>query len=288
MDSLEELLNQELTTPSVKGEWFSICWAPDQATQDLLTIGVGFVENGRVHSRVLNYFERIKCFYGEKSVYHVELITSIVKESLRQNNKDAPIPQISYVKKGFAQGNTLEEILDSLYSQTVALAKKVRENSNKKSRFASINTDKLYTCLLDELKIISGLEYDRFTPAESSIIVNDKSGQHELFVPFRDGFELVGGLASAVYANTSTIELSLLKAARDVDAAMKLGKGTNSSIFILKPGDELNKLPPAQTTLIENVMDKFDWHMTKQGIKVESHTSYSGLAEEIYKWAKVA
>jgi len=284
MESLEKLLNQESNTPSVKGEWFSICWKPDAGTQDLLTIGVGFVENGRVHSRVLDYFERIKCLYADKGVYHAELVTSIVKESLRQNVKTAPIPQITYTQKGFAQGFTIEEVVSSLFEQTVALAKKIRQRDKSKERFSSINTEKLYTCLLDELKVISGIEYDNFTPPDSSIVV----GQHELFIPFRDGKNLVGGLASAVYSNTSTIELSLLKAARDVEAAVKLGKGKNSSIFILKPGNELNKVSQEQTILIDNIMDKFDWHMKKQGIKVGSHTTFNGLAEEIYDWAKVA
>lgn len=288
MESLEEFLNQKSSTSSVKGEWFSICWQPDTGTQDLLTIGVGFVENGRVHSRVLDYFERVKCLYGDKGVYHAELVTSIVKESLRQNVKAAPIPQITYTQKGFAQGLSNEEVVGSLYEQTVALAKKTRKKDKSKERFSSINTEKLYTCLLDELKVISGIDYDYFTPANSSIIVKDELGQQELFIPFRDGKNLVGGLASAVYSNISTIELSLLKAARDVEAAVKLGKGKDSSIFILKPDDEINKVSREQNILIENIMDKFDWHMSKQGIKVGTHTTFSGLAEEIYGWAKVA
>lgn len=287
MNNLEKLLGQSTEKNLVKGEWFNIRWTPDLATGEKLNIGVGFVEGGRVHSRLLSYFERIKCLYGERGIYHAELVTSIVGESLRQNSKASPIPQISYNNSGYAQGFSVDEILTSLFEQTVPLQKKIRVPSNTK-RFNSINTDKLYTCLVDELKVKAALQFEEFVPADSSLFINDSLGSHELFVPFRDNKTLVGGLASSVYSNVQRIELNLLKAARDVEAAIKLGKGNKASVFILKPGDEIDKLSSEQIISIENTLDKFDWHMNKQGISVGSHTSVSGLAEEICSWANVA
>ncbi|WP_439836022.1 hypothetical protein [Aeromonas caviae] len=87
MNNLEKLLGQSTDRNLVKGEWFNIRWTPDLATGEKLNIGVGFVEQGRVHSRLLSYFERVKCLYGERGIYHAELVTSIVGESLRQNKK---------------------------------------------------------------------------------------------------------------------------------------------------------------------------------------------------------
>ncbi|MUK79070.1 hypothetical protein GNP84_19520 [Aliivibrio fischeri] len=287
MHNLEKLLGQNAEKNLVKGEWFNIRWTPDLATGEKLNIGVGFIEGGRVHSRLLSYFERVKCLYGERGIYHAELVTSIVGESLRQNKKQTPIPQISYDNSGFAQGYSVDEVLTSLFEQTVPLQKKVRISSNAK-RFNSLNTDKLYTCLVDELKIKASLQFEEFVPPDSSILIHDHSGTHELFVPFRDNSNLVGGLASSVYSNVQRIELNLLKAARDVEAAMKLGKGNKASVFILKPGDELNKLNKEQIITIENTLDKFDWHMNKQGISVGSHTSIGGLADEICSWANIA
>lgn len=287
MDALERLLIQNNEKKLIKGEWFNIRWSPDLATGEVLNIGVGFIENGRVYSRLLSYFERLRCLFGERGIYHAELVTSIVLESLRLNKKDSPIPQVSYRNNGFAQGISVDEVLTSLFNQTVPLAKKIR-NTKKEERFSSFNTEKLYTCLLDELKIIAELDFDRFAPPNGSILVEDKEGRQELFVPFRDGSRLIGGLASSVYSNASTIELNLLKAARDVEAAIKMGRGSDASIFILKPGDELNKLKKEQVITIENTLDRFDWHMSKQGIAVGSHTTVEGLAGEVYEWACVA
>ncbi|MGY5450987.1 hypothetical protein ACVFI8_08620 [Agarivorans sp. MS3-6] len=287
MQNLENLLSQSADQNLVKGEWFNIRWTPDIATGEKLNIGVGFLEGGRVHSRLLSYFERIKCLYGERGIYHLELTTSIVGESLRQNNKESPIPQVSFDPSGFAQGYSVDEILTNLFEQTVPLQKKIRQNTGG-NRFSSFNTEKLYTCLLDELRIKAALQFERFVPVNSSIHIDDESGHHELFVPFRDGIDLVGGLASTVYSNVQTIELNLLKAARDVEAAIKLGRGHNASVFILMPGDELDKLKSDQIISVENTLDRFDWHMKKQGIAVEGHTSVSGLADEICKWAGVA
>lgn len=288
MDNLEKLLSQNNDRNLVKGNWFNIRWTPDLATGEKLNIGVGFIENGRVHSRLLSYFDRLRCLYGERGIYHVELITAVVGENLRQNKTESPIAQVTYDNSGFAQGFSIDEILTSLFEQTVPLQKKIRVSTNSNKRFMSLNTDKLYTCLVDELKMKAALQFEKFVPADSSIFINDHSGQHELFVPFRDNVNLVGGLASTVYSNIQTIELNLLKAARDVEAAIKLGRGKNASVFILKPGDEIEKLRPEQIISIENTLDKFDWHMNKQGISVNSHTSISGLAEEICTWADVA
>ncbi|KZK67406.1 hypothetical protein A1L58_03520 [Shewanella baltica] len=287
MNNLEKLLGQSTDRNLIKGQWFNIRWTPDLATGEKLNIGVGFVEDGRVHSRLLSYFERVKCLYGERGIYHVELVTSIVGESLRQNKKVSPIPQITYDNSGYAQGFSIDEILTSLFEQTVHLQKKIRVSGNEK-RFNSINTDKLYTSLVDELRIKAALQFEEFVPAESSIFINDSFGSHELFVPFRDNKILVGGLASAVYSSVQRIELNLLKAARDVEAAVKLGKGTKASVFILMPGDEVDKLSKEQVISIDNSLDKFRWHMNKQGISVGGHTSVSGLADEICSWANVA
>lgn len=287
MDDLSKLLNQTLDQNLIKGEWFNIRWIPDLATGERLNIGVGFIENGRVHSRLLSYFERLKCLYGESSIYHAELVTSIVGQSLRQNKLDSPLPQVIFDKSGFAQGYSVDEVLTNLFDQTVRLQKKIRAQSNVE-RFSSFNIERLYTCLLDELKIKAALQFESFVPVNRSILINDQTGQHELFVPFRDDSNLVGGLASTVYSNVQTIELNLLKAARDVESAIKLGRGNKASIFILMPGDELSKLKNEQIITIENTLDKFEWHMKKQGISIGSHTSIGGLADEICTWAEVA
>lgn len=287
MTDIEKLFTQSSDINLIRGEWFNIRWTPNLASGEKLNIGVGFIENGRVHSRLLSYFERLKCLYGDSIVYHIELVTSIIGESLRQNEKSSPIPQISYNKSGLAQGFSVDEVLTNLFEQTVPLQKKIRVQGGEK-RFNSISTDKLYTCLIDELKIKAALQFESFVPRESSIIINDTAGSHELFVPFRDNKTLVGGLASAVYSNAQRIELNLLQAARDVEAAVKLGKGHKASVFVLLPGDEEKKLNKEQVVSIENSIDKFNWHMKKQQILVGGHDTISGLADEICSWADVA
>jgi hypothetical protein len=287
MDALEKLLRTQQEASLIRGEWFVVRWTPDIATGETLNIGVGFVEAGRTHFRLLDYFERISCFYGERAIYQAELVTTIVGESLRQNVAQSPIAQVIYQPKGYAQGLSINEILSNLFEHTVSLAKKVKEQKSK-DRFSGITTEKLYTCLVDELKKIAGIDYEQFTPPNSSISYDDVSGSHELYIPFRDGASLLGGLASTVYSNVSTIELNLLKAARDVETALKLGKGKRPCVFLLKPGSQIDTLKPEQVSSIESILDKFDWHMTKQGIAVGSHMEISGLAQEIFEWSKVA
>lgn len=286
MKALEELLHENEADAPVKGEWFNIRWIPDFSTGERLNVGVGFISEGRVYTRLLNYFERIKCLYSSDAIYHIQFLSDIIKECTDNNIFESPTSQIIYDQKGYAQGASIDEVLSNLFDQTITLARKVREP--KKRAFASISNDKLYTCLIDELKTIAGLSYESFVPENPSLIIDDGNSKHNLYIPFRNNNETLGGLASTVYSNAMTIELNLLIAARDVETALKLNKGKNAYVFILKPSDELNNLPEEQVNLIETKLDKFDWYMGKQEIKVSSHVTIPGLAEEIYNWSRVA
>lgn len=285
MDKLNELIQTSNSDNLIKGKWFNIRWVPDLATGEKLNIGVVFKTQERIYFQVLSYFERIKCLYGEQGVHQASLVASIVVESLRLNSANPPIEQIIYEGGGYAQGSSIDEVVSSLFNQTVPLQKKIRETASTE-RFNSITVDKLYDCIVDELKTKAALDFNRIVPPNSSIEL--QSDNQKLYVPFRDGRQLIGGLASTVYSNVQTIELNLLKAARDVESALKLGKGTKPAVFILKPGSELSKLKKEQVISIENTLDRFDWHMTKHGLVVRSHTEIHGLADEVLDWAGIA
>lgn len=285
MNRLSDLIKSSKSDKLVKGQWFNIRWIPDLATGEKLNIGVIFKTQNQIHFQVLSYFDRIKCLYGEQGARQATLVVSIVNESLRLKRSNSPIAQIIYEGGGYAQGSSVDEIVSSLFDQTVPLQKKIREVVGTE-RFNSVTLDKLYESIVGELKIKAALDFNRFVPSNSSIEL--KQDNQRLYVPFRDGRHLIGGLASCVYSNTQTIELNLLKAARDVESAFKLGKGTKPAVFILKPGDELNKLKQEQVISIENTLDRFDWHMTKHGLVVRSHTEVAGLADEVIDWASDA
>ncbi len=276
-------LNSELTT----GEWFCIKWKPDPVIGEQLNIGVAVRINGKLHSRILNYFERIRCLYDEAGVTQVEIITSIATEVISKNNITNSIDQITFEKKGFCQGLNVNDILDSLYAETVPLAKKIRVRAPKE-KFSSISTEKVYISLINELKLISGLGYENIAPKEPSIYVGEEGAKQKLFLPFRDGADLIGGLASAVYSDPTKIELNILKAARDVESARRFRNAKKPAIFILTPDDRINTLGTQKVDSINTILDTFSWHMNKHGVTVGSHTEINGLAEEIAKWSHAA
>jgi hypothetical protein len=286
MRDLEELLMDRGQKSNVVGEWFNIRWMPDVAAGEIINIGVGFSSSGRVYTKLLDYFERVKCLYGEAGAFHASFIIDVIVESTRKNQFEAPIPQVIYDHKGFAQGVSVDVVLKTLFDQTVTLAKKVT-GPKKRTSYPTVSIDQLYVKLVDYLKPAAGLGFGNFVPEQPSLQVQDNTGFHELYIPFRDGEKLLGGLASAAYAEIRTIELNLLKAGRDVETAMKLGRGTKPAVFVLKPGEELGKAGTELASRVDEKLDKFDWYMSKQGIKVNSHVTVSGLGEEIYDWADV-
>ncbi|OQX34043.1 MAG: hypothetical protein B0D91_13170 [Oceanospirillales bacterium LUC14_002_19_P2] len=286
METLSQLLQANPSSASVTGEWFCISWLPDLATGERLNIGVAFQTEERLYCKMLDYFERLKCLYGEGAIYHVQLISDVINEMVGRNQTDALFPQVMFERKGFAQGEAVTEILSGLYDDTVTLATRIRKKRERV--FNSISNATLYTSLVDELKHRAGLDFNRFVPSSPTIAIDDDNGSRSLYVPFRTESNCIGGLASAVYASSTTVELNLLKAARDVETAQRIRGGDNPSVFILKPGDELKHLPREQADQIEDKLDKFDWYMSQQGIYLGSHVEVGGLAEEIQHWANAA
>lgn len=280
--TLFELLEEAQSKAAVQGEWFSVQWCPDLATGERLNIGVGFVHENRVHTKLLERFERIKCLYDEQGVSQVRLIISFVEEAVQQSHTISPFSQVCYEQKGFAQGESVSEILNNLYSQTVPLGQKPRIRAKNKT-FSSVSRQQLHTELLDNLRLLWDIDFDQFVPEDSYIRSGDG---HDLFIPFRDGAERLAGLASAVSPNPQTVELNLLSAAVEVESAKGLKHVNKPALFILKPDDEqLSMLENDKADRIDGLLERFDWMMNKQGIQVGSHVTTSGLAEEIVQWA---
>lgn len=129
MLTLDQLFDQdtEASKPSISGKWFEIRLTPDLATGEILNIGVGFVRarTREFYFRLLDSAAPFGCLYGPKGREQFGFLLSVTREALAAHGPSASIsPQITYGAQRYAQGDSVEQILDSMYHTVVTLARR--------------------------------------------------------------------------------------------------------------------------------------------------------------------
>jgi hypothetical protein len=277
MDRLDQILANKRASPSVQGEWYAIQWTPDISSKETLNIGVAYKDSlGEVSVKMLDYYERIACLYSKDMIFQLELACEVSRSLILNNGiVDNLTHQIKCENRGFAQGKNSSDVLDQLYNSVITLGKRVR--SLQPRSFSSISRDSLYNNLKNLLKQNLDLDYAKHVPENPYEII---ANQHEIYLPYRkhDG---VATLATAAYSDVQRVKCNLFEGYRDLDVATQYHRPKNSAIFLLLPGDGLNK---DKQNEIDNELDKFTWHLNQHNIKVNSHISQESLAEDISNW----
>lgn len=281
MDRLNQILESKRGVSNVSGQWFSIQWTPDISTNEKLNIGVGLLENdGAISIQMLDYFERVTCLYSKEMIFQLELICEVSRELILKNgiSKKEITPQVVCETRGFAQGKSVSEVLNQLYSTVVTLGKKVRKRVS--TPFSSVSRDTAYNGLKERLKINLELDYSFHVPVDPYQEIVDGTFVSKLYLPFRKKSGNAT-LVSTAYSDKQRVKCNLYDGYRDLDIAAQKLKHPDNAIFLLLPG---NGLKEDNQIAIENELDKFVWYMGKHGIHVGAHVSSEHLADEVSDW----
>jgi len=282
MKTLNDILNSTTRATSVSGNWYQFQWTPDITTGETLNIGVGFKEQSSEFSvQMLDYYDRINCFYGKEMQFQLELACNVARElALKKNLTDLSklTPQIRLTKKGFAQGKNTSEILKNLYKNTVPLGKKVRKVAT--SRFSSTSRDTVYNSLKDKLKLKLDIDYSFHVPANPYQTVSDSNVINNLFLPYKKK-NGVATLVSSAYSDIQRVKCNLFDGYRDVDIASNHLNTKGNAVFLMLPDDSLKRETKIE---IENELDKFIWLLKPHNFYVGSHVNMDTLADEITEW----
>lgn len=284
MNNLDHLLENGTPTVSVSGRWFSIQWIPDNATQERLNIGVGFLgKSGEKSFRLLDDFHRVECLYDSTATFHARLACNIAEEAIRHNEFDIGWhgSTIATIDRGFAQGVNPQEIVDRLFVETVPLAQP-EPQTERRERFAPISVGKTYDTLRTHLKSRLDLAFERHVPDNPYETIQDQFGEDTLFLPFRRR-DAVATLASASYADPMRVYHNLFEGFRFVETAVLRDISQNAGIFFVLPGSDLE---PDARNLIENEIDSFYHFAQRHRMTVESHTELEPLGDLIAEWCE--
>lgn len=285
MTTLNDILNSSDRVKNVSGSWYQFQWTPDISTGETLNIGVGFKEqSGEFSVQMLDYYERINCFYGKEAQFQLELACNVARElafKKELNDTQNLTPQIILKRIGFAQGKGATEVLNSLYKNTIPLGKKVRKVAS--NRFSSTSRDAVYNSLKERLKLNLDFAYSLHVSENPYQTVSEGNVTNKLFLPYKKT-NGVATLVSTAYSDVQRVKCNLFDGYRDIDIASNHLKTKSNAVFLMLPDDSLKKETQIE---IENELDKFIWLLKPHKFYVGSHVEIDSLADEISEWCNI-
>lgn len=134
MLTLDQLFDADSAAakPSVTGKWFEIRLTPDLITGEILNIGVGFIQarTKRFFFKLLDSAAPFACLYGPRGREQFGFLLSVTREALTTHGPSDKIsPHIAFGDPRYAQGDSVESILDSLYRTVVTLGRRTTETA---------------------------------------------------------------------------------------------------------------------------------------------------------------
>lgn len=274
--------------PCVTGKWFEIRLSPDLVTGEILNIGVGFIQarTRAFHFKLLETASPFVCLYGPAAREQFGFLLSVTRDVLRQHGPSANIsPHISFGDERFSQGESIEQILSSLYNSVVTIGRRAdgmlemltpaerkaprsTETIRKRIRRAFKSNDPNgYTDYWRDAPVVVNVD-ERPRPIDMQIW----QAQNDLFNP-----RCFGAIVSACYKDEHYRKSYLNGAYHDLTIArsyMPKDKG-KGGIFILRPesGDSLD--------MIDNEIDNTVWALEKKfGITPYVETLLDRLKEK--------
>lgn len=283
MINFDSILSEHSHQPVVKGEWFTIQWCPDIATGEKLNIGICFKDSyGAAFVQTLEYFDRVSCLYSHGMTFHLKLACEVARE-IALSGADFLTNQcqnLTFKNNGYAQGESADDIVSSLFSNVVPLS--VKLNKKREKVYSPISRDRLYNMMDGYLK--HHLEYEEyFEMRDPSPLKRVTLGQQTqtIYLPYKAKNSL-GTIASAAYSDENLAKCHLYDAQRDISLALNsYDEYKSGAIFILSPSDDLKVEKRDQVDL---EIDKFCWYLKTQAIETEVDSDPNSLSDRAIHW----
>lgn len=259
--------------PQSRGTWQNVRWRPHPSTGELLNVGVVFhEETGRVHVRVLESFERLKCMYGPGISSQARFLMQVIKEAVAAK-VEIPSPSAFLSEQKFASGESPDEVVRALFEATVPLG--APKGNKKPDTDANVipDTASVRRVVLDHLREIGGLRANSIISSEGALAVPSEGRTHFLDIPLQTR-QALGTIVSAGAARP-TDELQLLRADADLHIARSVFHSDKLYMYVVRSDREAN---PEK---VDEFLDGFRWRLSQLNVQMKSYTKPTLVAEDI-------
>ena len=274
---------------AVKGHVSLIRFVPDLFSGECMNIGVCFVEdNGRVHTKMLDSFHRLKCLYDERITdadmkYTINIINSVLPDVLNDNTPQlvSPGANVFFGEKMFAQGESVDAILNRLYHDAVSLAVPFHE---KDKRNKGVDTTQARKMITHELQELIPIGFNRIIPENNLYTYKDNTGAtHALDIPIRGAHGGFLGTMISACQSEIIVKQNLLEANMDLRLARNKFKDDRMGCFVLRD----DNMDDRRSRQVDNAIDKLAWKIKGLGTHLEVASSPAKLAEHIVEWSGI-
>lgn len=229
----------------INGEYFVIKFTPDFVANEVLNIGVAFIdENQKIYPRLLPNLQGFECLYGSKSSEVISLLFESVKVALKENGYfSSPSPHINYSPLMPTSGLSINTLLDSIYQDYIHLDH--YETQDKQKITQALGTSSIRKSMFSYFKEHNKAIYDSYFSFDKVSIDLDSDRFIELDLPiFREVNNtlfnqdpLFATVISADYVDPATLSLNLdyLGSTTIRNACELKGKESKAGLFIYRP-----------------------------------------------------
>lgn len=270
--------------PAWRGEWFKISLMPDLAAGEVFNVGVAFRStSGELHAKWLDDFSRLRCLYGDDIEEETRFLLALAANAA-ENGKDRPSPNIRYSDPQYATGESIEEILDSLFSMTVSLGRPHRQRYDRDDpAFSGLNTAKARASVIKNVQLKAGIHARNLIPELSMVTLMEQQGRrYSIDLPLRHE-RGIGTIVSACYKKRNSSEMQLHRAYADLDVGARHYQKP-VGLFVLRPG-ESNGLTTAERDGMDDLLDRMLWKFRRDNLHIDVEEKTERLADRVLEWA---
>lgn len=278
MLALDELIKSETEKPLVSGQFFQIQATPDIVTQERFNIGVALDVDGQLYCKMMDNFERIRCLYGESYINTFKLFVEAAELSV-QDNAFAASKHLHFSERSTFKGESVEEILNYLFEDTVPLNRPTQKQMVEKKE-AGTRLKQLIDYLRDFAKTNYSGNASEFFPDYSDVLVKHGNYTVPINIPIRSDRKL-GTVILANQRSAQSVETNLNRGATNIHIAKNTDKHNKEcGVIVLSSNFE-----EAPDIAIQSKLDRFYLDMDSSDISIISHTEKEALAEYTLDWA---
>lgn len=256
---------------------------PNPGNGDQFNIGVAFKPNrGRFQATLMPNAATFRCLYGSNGAENFSFLIAILAEHIQRTGTLAQIsPHVEFGPLRTIHGETVQEILESLYRNVVTL--RVPEDQTVVSPRASFSTQKLRSSIIREMRRRHS-DYANQFMHEQPVVVNIEDRPLLLDLPVWQSEDLVSGrlygsIVSANYADEVYRQHDLDRAFRNLDTAQRyIANNGRGCLFILRPAANDSRFPLRD---IENDIDNVAWPLAKGGVRIEVEESVAAIQRQV-------
>lgn len=275
----------ETDAANVRGQWYYIRAIHDLYAGEAINVGVAFRDDlGKMHTHVIDSPGRLVCLYGETVAESMKFLAQVAKEAFLLKEPLSPSPNIVLVDGGEIAGESATDILGFLFQDVVSIARECDEEKAPKNKRGP-DLQSLRAEVYRYMRAKAGMDADRIIAMNPRLEIKFDAGSRYLDVPLQ-GTRHFGALESAWYRSAQSVELKLLNAALDLEAAASCHRAEQLGFFVARPGSDSRFFRDAeQLNNVDNAIDTVVWRLRTQGIRVEVEDTTERLAERILEWA---